>query len=155
MTGTASPSVSTPFRILSAREVSIDAVTGAINVPTTVCCPGESVTLLWTSALRYKSALDGHRRQDGNEECLSLIIDIPILFRRFPDPCACASSWSTLVQIPLKMLGMGLSKVPVRLCETLFSSASGGASGGELLPDDLLLFEDILKKFGVDIELGK
>ena len=49
--------------------------------------------------------------------------------------------------------GIGLSKVPVRFCETLFSSAFGGTSEGEF-SDNLLLFEDILKRFGVGIGLG-
>ena len=83
----------------------------------------------------------------GGQECLRVVIDIPILFRNFSAPCARGSSWCVAVQASFKLSeypGTGPSEVTVTVRRM------------ELLSDELLLFkEDFPNNFGIGIELGK
>jgi len=83
----------------------------------------------------------------GSQECLRVVIDIPILFRSFSAPCARGNSWCAAVQASFKLSeypGTGSSEVTVTVRRM------------ELLSDELLLFEeDFPNNFGIGIELGK
>ena len=93
------------------------------------------------------------------QECLNVMIDIPILFRNFSAPCARGSSWCAAVQASFKLSeypGTGPSEVTVAVCKAPPLLSLAGASRTELLSDELLLFEENLpNNFGLGIESGK